>query len=1312
MGGYINKTAQWLRKAEQGIQTGMTPVTAGIMQQMQSAQPQQMMQQQQQQDPREQILAMVVQLTNQGYGQDDIKDYILTNVYGLDKNSEEYSQYEPEILEFISGVVENISSTEDKKQPEKEDYIFNSPYTNDELTEQTQPNDDSDEELINDIIYGDEEQARYGGTPNKRSYVNKLMRQLKKAAEGDQVEEANTANVRGTEDNPTTNSPGNKNPFIAGVKGQAENHFLKQQAEQMYNNQFGQGMQQPQPQMDFAQFGGWRMRRANRAAFGTPFVPAGASAKYNFGLLGGLRNAEVQFNPSMAASMFPMMGGYSSFGYNQPYKRTSKGRLVTERIASSVNNESIKDVASSTNSQAATNATAGPCTEDQVKDPKSPCYDPMYTGEGPRATDQTTSQGTSETGTSGTGTSGGTNTGGGGSGTSQRRKAIDGARQAVEQDLTDVWGRSPDNQWYGFDPDSKKFIFKDKWGRSPENKWYGFDPETKQWTLGKSKPKQSKKNVTEKKKDSWGRSKNSKWYGWDDKKKTFTEGPSSYERMHEPLDSPYALPRVLSNYDFFDKAIAERKRFLNKHPDIKAKEKKEAEKFRKELYKTADPKLKAIMDYEKWEKNADWQDRLAQTFGFGPQNPHYLTGFNPSNDDDYLTWLLPTGLGAAEGLAPKLLNAPQAAPKLLNAPKAASRIRNQRGANKFFKDFWKSSRFPKKALSNNYQRELNKFRINQWKAMTRPPKGLPAPADGTQLTFPFAMGGFVNNPMQDQFGNLQKFIYGDEVDDIMLNALNQPINQYDLDYLDSKDTTDAFFRHGGLHRFDGTTDSQTSPTNAPKTYSQEELDKLLAEKQKSWETDYQKKYDQQMQRQQQMMSGYGGYNPWYMGGYNPYDSYSAWNSRGNYGGFGPMASTGLLGAAGNLIKGFNRGPSTYGPAGNPLQYAATAAAITNSGMLPTGMKYSKERSSGLLGKIGLKNDKVWTLDYATPDQIKAGVKPGTTGATQDTSNMSFRDKMINRRDQRLNRNTPAEADAYKFTGTLTGSPTTPTKQPLSNEEMLKAQGKMWDENQKKWITNPVIGNNQNVMTESPGMVGKTPEEIKTAYSRGEATPTVVNKGNVKIINAAGEAIDANDPMYDEYAYGGYIPSYMAYGGYIPEADQGINFSTISYDPNAITQPGGIAQGKIGPCTEEEVKDPKSPCYDPIYAGQGPRIPDEDKGPQTAQLKIKEQRGPLDYTKASRGVLDFAANLADSKQYVNQLTNKILGLNEFSNGEKQSPNEVLAKGEFNARTGKEGIQGFEGIIRKGGAIKSKKSKASGHRINISDFQDLMRLAGLK
>jgi len=1182
-GGYINKTAQWLRKAQEGAETGMTPVTAGIMQQMQPAQQQMMQQQQPQQDPQEQILQVVVALAQQGKGEDEIKDYLLTNVYGFEEGSQEYAAYEPQILDFVSAVFER-SAPEEEEQA-----VTNEPIEDivaDTSVEDTSEEDGNYDQMINDIIYDDEDQeARYGGVPNKRSYVNKLIRQLKKAQKGDQVEEANTANVRGTEDNPTSDAPGNKNPFISGVKGQAENHFYKQQAEQMYNNQFGQGMpqagmSQPQDDMDYAQRGGWRMRRANRKMFGTPNLPMGVtSSKYSFGPLGGVRSAEMQFNPLMMASMFPMMtfpgmGGSSSWGYNEPYRKTTKGRLVTEKIASTVNNKSIEDVANDTDSDAA-NKSAEP-----KKDTAIPNADGTVTVD-------TSGEGASST------TPGTTPNTGGGTGP----VPIDGARQAMEL-------RNK----------------KDKWGRSRADKWYGFDPATKKWTLTaapdwyKEPSKKSRWSNVTMKKDSWGRNEDSKWYGYDSKKKKYTEGPNKGKTTTQ---------------------------VKNKLEDQK----------NKELIKKF-PKLKEQIEYDSWYKNASGTDRVLGLLGFGPSDPSFRGGFT---DDDALSYVTPMGIkGATEAF--KLT---PAAERILRG----ERLNIGSGMAASFRD-------PKA------QQAANAIYKNFYKSVRSAPKGLPEPPPGTQLKFNFAAGGFVNNPMQDQFGNLQKFIYGDQVDDQMLENLYQPpINQSDLDYSDSEDPSDPYFKkHGGLHRFDGTTNSQTNPTNAPKTYTQEELDKMLAEKQKSWETDYQKKYNQQMQGQQQMMQGFGGYGA---AGYNPYDSYSAWSSRGNYGGFGPMASTGLLGAAGNLIKGFGRGPSTYGPAGNPLQYAATAAQITKSGMLPTGMKYSKEKAEGFLGKLGLKNDKVWTLDYATPEQIKAGAIPGAQGTApgtnQNTSNMSGRDRRINRRDERLNRNTPAEADAYQFTGTLTGSPVTYAKEPLSNEEMLKSQGKMWDEKQQKWVT--------------------------------------------------GSAPTKNTEM----AYGGFIPDYMAYGGDLPTADNGINFSTVSYEGNPVI---GVEESPtwgamqyfnqnqniknpdadkfknytiepegedLTDCTYEQKLDPTSKCYEP----------------QTAQLKIKEEKGKMDPTKLSRGVLDFGANLADAQDYMTERRTKYIpGMTEFAMGEKQDAEERINKGEWNARTGKEGIQGFEGVIRKGGSIKSKKSKASGHKINISDFQDLMRLAGLK
>ena len=125
---------------------------------------------------------------------------------------------------------------------------------------------------------------------------------------------------------------------------------------------------------------------------------------------------------------------------------------------------------------------------------------------------------------------------------------------------------------------------------------------------------------------------------------------------------------------------------------------------------------------------------------------------------------------------------------------------------------------------------------------------------------------------------------------------------------------------------------------------------------------------------------------------------------------------------------------------------------------------------GILGR-----PKEWTdyymqgADGNNQDLITLGTNNQDNQDNQNTSKkkpIDRLDRKIQRWDERSNRGIPAETDAYQFTGTLTGSPITPAKEPMSNEEMLKSQGKMWDENQKKWVLNPV--NDPNA-TRTPGI---------------------------------------------------------------------------------------------------------------------------------------------------------------------------------------------------------------------------------------------------
>jgi len=1362
-GGYINKTAQWLRKAQEGAETGMTPVTAGIMQQMQAAQPQQM-QQQTQQPSQDEMLNTVVSLAQQGYGKDDITNHLISQ-YGVEEGTQEYSDLESQIQVYVDGVFQQIdaSAEEDTNyNDEGEDTISQMVESQDTYSDEQ---DDSGYDINDDIMvdfmnepseaeydYGDEEEYKYGGIPNKRSYINKTIRQLRKAQQGgDQVEEANTANVRGTENNPTTNSPGNKNTFISGVKNQAQDHFLKQQAEQMYNSQFGQGMIDQQDGMDYAQRGGWKMRRGNRKLFGSPNLPFGVtSSKYSFGPLGGVRSAEVQFNPLMMASMFPMMtfpgmGGFSSWSYNQPYTKKSTGRIVIEKIATVLNNKSTEDIAKATDSDAAKKSAEGPCTEEQVKDPNSPCYDPMYTGEGPRATNTNTSTNTTVS-----------NNTSNDSASSSTTPVVTNTNTATNKPVVSTPSRNTPVVSTPDVPDTT-----------------AEDALRDELNAGDFKHNKNRKDAVYVVKDG-------KYYI----APNYNNEDAGTEKWYEVTD-----PERIKNI---------KKLKGNQEKQSQSLEGKKGFNYSRNLW--------GEWEYYDIKNNKDGVVTNKET-------------------------LKKLNSGKSKG---------NVAVTLESKPGYYYRVDNAGNYIKFKGD-------PKNHSSKKtpVSKITKKSNPEAWNMITKSGK-----RTGDYLQF--QEGGSINNPFEDQYGSLQKFIYGDEVDDVMLNALNQPINQTDLDYTDSKDTTDPYFKHGGLHRFQGTGDSQTNPTNTGKTYNQEEVDKMIAEKQKSWETDYQTKAQQQQQQQMQQYQAMQQYmNPMASGA-------SGYGYRGApMGGFGGYGGPGLLGAAGRLAGSFMGGrQSQFSPVGNPLQYAATAAGITKAGMLPTRMKYNKQKKEDgnfFERKLGFNKDKVWTIDYATPDQIKSGAIPGAAGtntqpgttprANQDTSNLSGRDKRIAGRDERLNRNTPAEADAYEFTSTLTGS-TEPQQPSKSAEQELidfqanqRKQGLMLDPKTQKWVkgdsplnnimTSPGMSRSQeaNLVTGTPGisvgtlpsqgkasapvpnnaqfneamsnmmdigeysgnapaylnrpdasqavsqnpvtfqspksvwdpsnlirpevepksapqsnlgpvgirstgMTGKSAEEIRRAYASGTSNPTVINRGNTTYINAAGEPIDVNDPTYsDEYAYGGFIPNYMAYGGYLPTADNGINFSTVSYAGNPVigveesptwgamqyfnqnqniknpdadkfktytTEPEGE---DLTSCTDEQKKDPTSKCYEP----------------QTAQLKIKEQKGPAGQKAANimGSALDAGALLADDMNYATERRTKYIpGMTEFAMGEKQAAEERINKGEWNARTGKEGIQGFEGVIRKGGAIKNKKSKASGHKINISDFQDLMRLAGLK
>jgi len=1104
-GAYVNKTAQWLSKAQEGTETGVTPVTAGMMQQMQSAQqqPQQMQQQSEQPSQEDMLLQDVTGMISQGIDKEEIKNALLSKYVQFEQGTDEYNDAAVQMDTYLESVYDQLGEnaridtnqqlnqdTEENQQTEE--VPTNSPDSNyyNDLAQEDNSQDDANSDLEAE---GDEmSYSKYGGTPSKSAFMKRTLKQLKKAQEGQETGEDTgfTASIRGTENTPAKSS-GNMSDFIAGIKGQVEENILREDAEKMYNNMYGQDMASEdydgdQDTMDYAQFGGGagrRMKRGMRKVFGRGATPPGVtSSKFTYGPLGGVRTADVQYNPLMMLSMYPgLASGAGGFGYgysggfNTKTSKHSTGRLVTEKVAKTMNKDAIIEVAKTTTSDAPKkSADAEVVVSDGTNDKGESSSEPIVT-DGSVSSNPVTPK--------------------------QRSSTVSSGK--------DNWNRSQDNAYYGMDPATKV----DKWGRSPGNKWYGFNPETKQYEHHQPAPKA-----------------------------TTPKAASTNTTWSRPTKSN--LNNGLSNTDIAIKA--------------------------------------------------------AEAFRFIPAGVTNLFGSG-------------TGTGA--------------------------------GANE-------------EVLQAYSDRQM-------------------------------AIGGSTNNLMPDPYGNLQQFVYGgDEVmnDSMLQNLYQPPINEQDLDYTDSKDSTDSYFQEGGAKPFTAIS-------------TQEDYAKKLEEEKKNWQKDYDKTLADK-QRQQQ-------YDPQ---GYNV--------QQGTYGQsginqpvWGAPQGTGR-GAFGSLFSPYTRGPRQYSPVGDPLAYAATAAGITKSGMLPTGVKYSKEKADGFLGKVGLKHDKTWTLDYATPaeiqrrtaeaaktdQQISTTPKSVTTPVAK-TNNAPGRDRsinnwMVNAADRRAGRQ--EDRGVRKF-----------------------GEGNGFDINDGGL---PPEGPRKEYTPEQMGTDPRNYNDLIRDKRAGLMDNPVVDK-------SMPEGYPANNvgPV-SGMAYGGYIPNdYYAYGGYIPEADNGLNMSPVTYQGNPVIgtadsptwdamshfnnqnfqnankdlQNPNVAQNyskepdDLKDCTDEQKADSTSACYDP----------------QTAQLKIKaEKSGTVNYDNIARGYNAAATGIADAKDYYDERRTKYIpGMTDFAYGEKQKANEVVNRGEFDARTGREGISGFEGVIKKGGSIGHK--KGGEYSLTMEEIHELLRDGGL-
>ena len=1494
-GGYINKTAKWLNKAQMGAESGVSPVTAGIMQQMQSMQPQQ--QQQPQVNFEDLIVKDIVEMVARGGGSEDVKEAVYAKYAPYEESYPELSRILPNLNQLVEGVLAHLgeeakdqqnerleiteeSIIEDQEQEEPDDNS-SSYYT--ELAEEDNAGDyedysnNSGRSIVNDMEftslrdddedveetqsqqyiqpqqegveadYGNADDVRNnwaykqtgGAVPNKRSFVNKMVRQLKKAQDGQQTpasgtetKDANTANVKGTENNPTQPvSTTTNNTFVGAVRNQAQDNYYRQQAEQMYRNMYMN--QRP------GLFGGGRMARANRRMFGVPFTPPGVtSAKYNFGLFGGLRNADIQFNPLILMSMFPSMSFPGMYGVNQSGKVVTPGRLVTETIAQEVNNKSTEEVAKATGSEAAAKAadksntpsattTSGkttgttkglgistktapsnksrwpqltPSSITQFNSPVTPVITPTPKPV-PKSTGKVDMSGITTVTPKVT-----------------PKPALIPPPKFPDKGGLGFWDEMRkyadmgDFQVGGFvdpnRPDLTKFVY----GNEVDNMFLSdiLQPPVNQSDLDYT----DSKDVTD------GYFRNGGLYRFDGTNDSEVDKSNTF--------------KPITTKEEYDKAIAE--------------EKKKIEEATQKKYNT----------------QTQTQQQQYYPGGFGSAGPWQpVWGYPQFGGNPYAGSFGGRGMfqTAANLYRPFTRGASTFSPvgdPLQYAATAAAITKAGMlpTGTKYSKE--------RKQDGNWFERNLgfNKDRITtidyatpgQIAAGLSGQSGTAAGTTGQQDTRGYKYKGMGLSGLRLGANDLiQRIRFGRPLEDdrpytqqsttpgsnLRVESPYTPVSS-----MTSTQGADVVTGTPGtpvnitptsaLNTTPGTAPSRPT-VGAPKTIQQIKDDayenkKLSSNDITSLEKEYGdlgpdsdivaesfENYDEfkkfmdsgptQSQLDDKIRQGYKVRNRRIGEFYGEDDrGYKIYKDDLDYFDketqdvinqtrmqFNPMG----LGASPREVPAMpSVGVPTTPAAVQAQQTAAAAQNITpqrtaniydnpttarkgnltviNAAGEPVNIEdadyYDEEEMVAPQQNNSVDNNvdayetesfspnpydrsmQPFNPDYEQPTEYEFGVNP-TTGSGPNDMFTSEANPLYAEYNPDVDFNDEEEIFQTKpASNKPTAKPTAKSAAPVKKKDSWKYgnYGSKIAEN----YNNPKYINklastfkmewNMNIPQE---IVKKGDAEIARWYkqnnyynnieranqARNNALWKIQNNPNLttkkreeaesglwSLYYTTAKNIEnefnkkaswkTTSRIYDASGK----PAYQKYGG-IPRADLGINFSPVSYPANSIVQPGGIGQGKIGPCTEAEVKDPNSPCYDPMYAGQGPRVMEEPL--DQAQLRLKENRtGTINYDNISRGLMDAGATLADIKDYRNERLNRYIPqMTDLARGERSLAYQDYNPGGYDPRTGRDVYQqGFEGVIgKKGGSIKNKKTKAptGGHKIDISDFQNLIKLAGL-
>ena len=361
-------------------------------------------------------------------------------------------------------------------------------------------------------------------------------------------------------------------------------------------------------------------------------------------------------------------------------------------------------------------------------------------------------------------------------------------------------------------------------------------------------------------------------------------------------------------------------------------------------------------------------------------------------------------------------------------------------------------------------------------------------------------------------------------------------------------------------------------------------------------------------------------------------------------------------AAGNTRK---NGNLSINP--NTLM-AASMQNIQKSGLIPYQHTFSKKRKTDgnwFERKLGFNKDKVHTIDFMRPDGTSPNSKEPQYGP---------------------------DKDGYKFPNPQDGSVGNAlqpnTKEPLSNVELFKSQGKSFDPISKKWLT---------------------ADQLKTSNmltSKEPQAPIIDQSGVLK------NQIDSRGILnYKEY--GGYndydqMQYAMNLGGYLQSFDPGgtTNNTAVGFKktelPLWITDPIKVA-------SDPTLLNEKT--FDPLDYNKDGIVNELDRDPNKDSLSFTEEDAKtFDPNKLRNAGMLVGANTVnyldtiDSEKKKDEETMKLLGDTGFAQ-------QRIYTGKWDQNSGTQNKMGFENYSKKGGAISFRENKE--YDLTMSQIQKMLK-----